>query len=86
MSTLLLLLACAGPKPATVDTADTGGEPTPTVVDADGDGWPVGEDCNDGDAQIHPGAAESCGDGVDQDCDGLELGCTGTTPASSSAG
>ncbi len=86
MSTLLLLLACAGPKPATVDTADTGGEPTPTVVDADGDGWPVGEDCNDGDAQIHPGAAESCGDGVDQDCDGLELGCTGTKPASSSAG
>lgn len=86
MSTLLLLLACAGPKPATVDTADTGDEPTPTVVDADGDGWPAGEDCNDGDAQIHPVAAESCGDGVDQDCDGLELGCTGTKPASSSAG
>ena len=30
-------------------------------------------DCNDNDAAVYPGAAETVGDGVDQDCDGNEL-------------
>jgi hypothetical protein len=38
--------------------------------DADGDGYLCTLDCNEGDAAIHPGAAEVCGDGVDQDCSG----------------
>lgn len=43
--------------------------------DADGDGFTDaacgGGDCNDADPAINPGAAESCSDGVDNDCDGL---------------
>ncbi|RME23582.1 MAG: MYXO-CTERM sorting domain-containing protein, partial [Deltaproteobacteria bacterium] len=29
-----------------------------------------GDDCDDSNADINPGAAESCDDGVDNDCDG----------------
>lgn len=45
--------------------------PTPTAegVDADGDGFAEGEDCNDNDAAVFPGAPERCDD-LDQDCDG----------------
>lgn len=43
--------------------------------DADGDGSPAGTDCDDGDASRYPGAPETCGDGVDQDCDGSDLAC-----------
>jgi len=48
--------------------------------DDDDDGWadcaglPLGRfDCNDGDGSIHPAATETVADGVDYDCDGLEV-------------
>ena len=43
-------------------------------------GWILGSgDCNDGNAAIHPGVGETCGDGVDNNCDGYtDDGCTGT--------
>ena len=37
--------------------------------DADGDGYPASEDCDDESDAINPGATELC-DGVDNDCDG----------------
>jgi len=48
-----------------------------TVVSCSGNGLTLaskpGGDCNDASAAIHPGAVEQPGDGVDQDCDGMEL-------------
>ena len=52
------------------------------TVDGDGDGHSTPgscggtkNDCNDTVAAIHPGAAEVCGDGIDQDCNGQDVDC-----------
>jgi outer membrane protein OmpA-like peptidoglycan-associated protein len=75
-------IACSGRDedcdPSTVD-----------VIDGDGDGWlPCIDcqgyedlgfagcgDCDDRNRGANPGAAERCGDFVDQDCDGEDLPC-----------
>jgi hypothetical protein len=57
--------------------------------DLDGDGYtPAMGDCDDEDAKVFPGALETCGDEIDQDCDGFDLSCEdadqdgdGVTPA-----
>jgi serine protease len=45
--------------------------------DVDQDDWCVEEgDCNDNDATVNPSAAEVCGDGIDNNCDGnTDEGC-----------
>jgi hypothetical protein len=55
--------------------------PSP-CIDVDGDSHspktdecPDGDDCNDEDASVHPGAEDICGDDTDQDCDGADAEC-----------
>ena len=46
-------------------------------IDNDGDGYYVGptcvreQDCDDNDPDVNPGAEEICGDGIDNNCNGL---------------
>lgn len=51
------------------DTADTSDTDDTTAVDGDLDGYAEGEDCNDADPAVNPGAAEVC-NAIDDDCDG----------------
>lgn len=64
---LAIALACAGLACSGKDGGgavdDTGGD------DADNDGWPAGQDCDDADPTVHPENVERC-DGKDNNCDG----------------
>ena len=73
---LAFLLGCNDKDDSSPGATD---DSTPSGEDADNDGFDVTEDCNDGDATIHPGAEEIC-DGVDNDCvDGIDVGATDAT-------
>lgn len=65
--------ACTADSLAPADPIErTPNDPTdpepPIAVDADGDGWSVDVDCNDGDETVWPGAPDVCGDDRVTDC------------------
>jgi hypothetical protein len=55
-----------------LDPADPTGIHFRTHPDGDGDGFGAGEECDDTNPAIFPGATEVADDGVDQDCDGVD--------------
>ncbi len=56
------------------ETGHTAGSDSAPPPDADGDGFVAPDDCDDGDADVHPGAPERCDARVDTNCDGT-VGC-----------
>lgn len=70
------------PPPIGTDTEESADTPSlpppPTLVDNDGDGVVAGkdDDCDDNNPLVHPYATETCGNNVDDDCDGvIDEGC-----------
>lgn len=52
-------------------------------TDTDNDDYPSDIDCDDNNAAVHPGAAEVCGNGLDDDCSGGDAGCPAPSPGPS---
>jgi hypothetical protein len=63
----------AGNDEATIDVTDSVVDcERLTNVDADGDSYRVGEDCNDFNDDINPGAVDHPENGIDENCDGKD--------------
>ena len=80
MRHLLLVAALWAGGAQAQDCLDSG------LLDCDGDGFTVAEgDCDDANDQAHPDAIERCGNGFDDDCDGLDDVAEGCVPGATDA-
>jgi hypothetical protein len=56
-------------------------EPDSLTIDNDGDGYTENRgDCDDENANVHPGTEEICENNIDEDCDGEDLACPEPEP------
>ena len=63
------------PIHANPDQNDQDGDGAGDVCDDDDDdGYSTHADCDDTNPEIHPGAHDACGDGIDSDCNGYDSG------------
>jgi Putative metal-binding motif len=73
---LFLLTLCLLTFSWACTSSSDGDNDTTACVDADNDGYTAescgGDDCDDSNSLIHPGATDIDGDGVDADCDGTD--------------
>lgn len=78
---LTVMVGCTGPTidetgdsdrhaDTDIDTDTDDPDTVPDPEDVDSDGFPAGEDCDDLDPSVYPGAPEILWNGVDDDCDG----------------
>ena len=67
---LIWLVACGGDEKVNLD--ETGQSAGQDLIDADGDGYLSTVDCDDQDPGSYPSASDAVGDGVDQNCDGVD--------------
>ena len=70
-ATISLQVAAAPPPPGGGGGGGGGGTVQPSGIDNDKDGFFAGQDCNDGNNAIRPGAVEVKGNNLDENCDGL---------------
>ncbi len=86
--TVYVVAVREGTTSVTIKDGDTYSKTVPVTVyapsdpkakDDDGDGYTEYQgDCNDSNPAIHPGIAEICGDGIDQNCNGTDIPCQNT--------
>ena len=78
LSLFAILSACTSED--TGKPADSEDDSSNVPTDGDGDGYALDQDCDDANADVHPGADETCND-IDDDCDGsVDIGASdGTT-------
>ncbi|PIN87008.1 hypothetical protein COV19_02075 [Candidatus Woesearchaeota archaeon CG10_big_fil_rev_8_21_14_0_10_44_13] len=68
------------PNSTIINTTNNG------TVDVDGDSYPPGADCDDTNQDVHPGATEVCGNGLDDDCSNGDESCPSSPPSSGGGG
>jgi hypothetical protein len=71
---MMTLMACYGMPPEYIckKYEDKDGDNYPVCVDPNYRGGRQDQDCNDNDKTIYPGAEDTKGDGIDQNCDGVD--------------